>query len=256
MRGEASIPLSQQAQARHEGDSQPQAHRQGQPGAPRAARAFPLLPHPLVSANRGRQARLAERPSSGSAQGLPDPAEAPALPPTCRCHRGESVSDEGVWARFPPPRPPGPHDREPRSPQFVHKERSDMATRVGINGFGRIGRLVFRAARGRDLDIVGINDLTDATATLAHLLKYDSVHGRLPGRRRRRRRRDRGRERQAHPADEPSATRPSSPGRSWAPSLVDRVDRHLRRSRAGASKHLDRRRRARDHQLRRRRTPT
>ncbi|MEM7411895.1 MAG: type I glyceraldehyde-3-phosphate dehydrogenase [Myxococcota bacterium] len=55
-----------------------------------------------------------------------------------------------------------------------------MATRVGINGFGRIGRLVFRAARGRDLDIVGINDLTDAK-TLAHLLKYDSIHGQYPG---------------------------------------------------------------------------
>jgi len=55
-----------------------------------------------------------------------------------------------------------------------------MAIRVGINGFGRIGRLVFRAARGHDLEIVGINDLTDAK-TLAHLLKYDSVHGRFPG---------------------------------------------------------------------------
>ena len=55
-----------------------------------------------------------------------------------------------------------------------------MAIRVGINGFGRIGRLVFRAARGQDLEIVGINDLTDA-ATLAHLLKYDSIHGRYPG---------------------------------------------------------------------------
>ena len=55
-----------------------------------------------------------------------------------------------------------------------------MATRVGINGFGRIGRLVFRAARGQDLEIVGINDLTDAK-TLAHLLKYDSIHGRYPG---------------------------------------------------------------------------
>jgi glyceraldehyde 3-phosphate dehydrogenase len=55
-----------------------------------------------------------------------------------------------------------------------------MAIRVGINGFGRIGRLAFRAARGRDLEIVGINDLTDA-ATLAHLLKYDSIHGRFPG---------------------------------------------------------------------------
>ena len=55
-----------------------------------------------------------------------------------------------------------------------------MAIRVGINGFGRIGRLVLRAARGQDIEIVGINDLTDAK-TLAHLLKYDSVHGHYPG---------------------------------------------------------------------------
>ncbi|RKX24455.1 MAG: type I glyceraldehyde-3-phosphate dehydrogenase [Candidatus Zixiibacteriota bacterium] len=52
--------------------------------------------------------------------------------------------------------------------------------KVGINGFGRIGRLVMRAARGTDVEIVGINDITDA-GTLAHLLKYDSVHGRYPG---------------------------------------------------------------------------
>jgi glyceraldehyde 3-phosphate dehydrogenase len=51
---------------------------------------------------------------------------------------------------------------------------------MGINGFGRIGRLVFRAAQGKDIEIVGINDLTDAK-TLAHLLKYDSIHGRFPG---------------------------------------------------------------------------
>jgi glyceraldehyde 3-phosphate dehydrogenase len=55
-----------------------------------------------------------------------------------------------------------------------------MAIQIGINGFGRIGRLAFRAMRGKDLDVVGINDLFDA-ATLAHLLKYDSVHGRFPG---------------------------------------------------------------------------
>ncbi len=55
-----------------------------------------------------------------------------------------------------------------------------MGIRVGINGFGRIGRLVLRAARGTDLEFVGINDLTDAR-TLAHLLKYDSVHGTYPG---------------------------------------------------------------------------
>jgi len=54
--------------------------------------------------------------------------------------------------------------------------------RVGINGFGRIGRQVVRAAkeRGANLDIVAINDLTD-TKTLAHLFKYDSVHGRFEG---------------------------------------------------------------------------
>jgi glyceraldehyde 3-phosphate dehydrogenase len=55
-----------------------------------------------------------------------------------------------------------------------------MTVRVGINGFGRIGRLALRAARGKDIEIVGINDLTDAK-TLAHLLKWDSVHGPFPG---------------------------------------------------------------------------
>ncbi len=56
-----------------------------------------------------------------------------------------------------------------------------MAVRVAINGFGRIGRCVFRAAMNNpEIDIVAINDLTDAK-TLAHLLKYDSVHGNLSG---------------------------------------------------------------------------
>ena len=57
-----------------------------------------------------------------------------------------------------------------------------MAIRVGINGFGRIGRNFLRSARqqGADIDIVGINDLTD-NKTLAHLLRYDSVHGRFAG---------------------------------------------------------------------------
>lgn len=57
-----------------------------------------------------------------------------------------------------------------------------MPIRVAINGFGRIGRLVFRAAiqRGLDIEFVGINDLTNA-ATLAHLLKYDSAHGKFNG---------------------------------------------------------------------------
>jgi glyceraldehyde 3-phosphate dehydrogenase len=57
-----------------------------------------------------------------------------------------------------------------------------MPVRVGINGFGRIGRNVFRAAQesGADVEIVAVNDITDA-GTLAHLLKYDSVYGPLPG---------------------------------------------------------------------------
>ncbi len=56
-----------------------------------------------------------------------------------------------------------------------------MGIRVGINGFGRIGRMVFRAMTERTgFDVVAINDLTDS-ATLAHLLKYDSVHGRYNG---------------------------------------------------------------------------
>ena len=55
-----------------------------------------------------------------------------------------------------------------------------MAVRVGINGFGRIGRNFYRAARkaGADVDLVAVNDLTSPEIN-AHLLKYDSTHGRL-----------------------------------------------------------------------------
>jgi len=56
-----------------------------------------------------------------------------------------------------------------------------MAIGIGINGFGRIGKLVFSAAlESGDIEVKGINDLTDVN-TLAHLLKYDSAHGRFPG---------------------------------------------------------------------------
>jgi len=58
-----------------------------------------------------------------------------------------------------------------------------MAIRVGINGFGRIGRQVLRAAKQAgitDLDFVAVNDLTD-TKTLAHLFKYDSIHREFKG---------------------------------------------------------------------------
>ena len=55
-----------------------------------------------------------------------------------------------------------------------------MATRIAINGFGRIGRMFLRAAlHHKDLEVIAVNDITDAP-TLAHLLKYDSVHGALP----------------------------------------------------------------------------
>src|SRR5919202_2233384 len=57
-----------------------------------------------------------------------------------------------------------------------------MAVKVGINGFGRIGRNIFRAAHaaGADLEFVAVNDITDP-ATLAHLLKYDSILGNYEG---------------------------------------------------------------------------
>jgi len=56
-----------------------------------------------------------------------------------------------------------------------------MTIKVGINGFGRIGRNVFRAGlKDKEIDFIAVNDITDAK-TLAHLLKYDSVHGKLSG---------------------------------------------------------------------------
>ncbi|HSA31681.1 MAG TPA: type I glyceraldehyde-3-phosphate dehydrogenase [Candidatus Omnitrophota bacterium] len=56
-----------------------------------------------------------------------------------------------------------------------------MAVKIGINGFGRIGRMVFRvAAKNKNIEVVGINDLTNAK-TLAHLLKYDSTQGKFDG---------------------------------------------------------------------------
>ena len=56
-----------------------------------------------------------------------------------------------------------------------------MTVRVGINGFGRIGRLVLRAAAERGVQVVGVNDVMDVR-TLGHLLRYDSTYGRYPGR--------------------------------------------------------------------------
>src|SRR6185295_10167060 len=63
---------------------------------------------------------------------------------------------------------------------LASERREAMAIRVGINGFGRIGRNILRAAlHDKDLEFVAVNDITDAP-TLAHLLKYDSILGNLP----------------------------------------------------------------------------
>ena len=105
-----------------------------------------------------------------------------------------------------------------------------MAVRVGINGFGRIGRNVFRAAHesGADIEIVAVNDITDA-GTLGHLLKYDSVFGPFPGevtRRRRRAHRQRPRGQGARRA-RPGGAAVGRPRRRRR----DRVDRLLHQAR-------------------------
>ena len=57
-----------------------------------------------------------------------------------------------------------------------------MKTKIGINGFGRIGRLVFRAALTHDdVEVVGLNDPFMNPEYMAYMLKYDSVHGKFPG---------------------------------------------------------------------------
>ena len=95
-----------------------------------------------------------------------------------------------------------------------------MPVRVGINGFGRIGRNVFRAAKargeqaGEQIEWVAVNDLTDER-TLAHLLNYDSILGPYPGQRRGARRRAR-RRRAGAARCSPSATRRAAVGRARA----------------------------------------
>ena len=95
-----------------------------------------------------------------------------------------------------------------------------MTVRVGVNGFGRIGRNFWRAvdaqkqAGNTDIEIVAVNDITD-NATLAHLLKYDSILGRLPVRRVRRPTRRSSSTARASRAW-PCATPPSCRGRTSA----------------------------------------
>ena len=76
---------------------------------------------------------------------------------------------------------PGRNLNRGRSMTTPEEKRSSMAIKVGINGFGRIGRNLYRTAIGdNDIEIVAVNDITDPK-TLAHLLKYDSVLGSLKG---------------------------------------------------------------------------
>src|SRR5690348_12808914 len=73
----------------------------------------------------------------------------------------------------------GPRPTARIGPDAPHTE-VEMAVRVGINGFGRIGRNFYRAAKkaGADVDLVAVNDLTSPEIN-AHLLKYDTTHGKL-----------------------------------------------------------------------------
>ena len=112
-----------------------------------------------------------------------------------------------------------------------------MSVKVGVNGFGRIGRLVIRAAlrQSADVEFVAINDLTDAK-TLAHLFKYDSVHGVFPGTVEVEDRRP-GDRRAAHPRD-----RETDPAKlPWKELGVDVVLESTGRftERAAAAKHLE-----------------
>ena len=94
-----------------------------------------------------------------------------------------------------------------------------MSIKVGINGFGRIGRLVFRAGIDRnDIEFLGINDPCMTPDYMAYMLKYDTMHGQFKGTVEY----DRGvhhRQRQEDHASMPSATRRTFPGASWAPSM-------------------------------------
>src|SRR5207302_5414707 len=111
-------------------------------------------------------------PCRASSGGSPEPTVWLMIPPSWR-RRSWIWSDKGTVR--------GGGLGGPRAENHDKGGRI-MAVRVGINGFGRIGRNFYRAVkqRGADVDVVAVNDLT-SPATLAHLLKFDSVLGRLQG---------------------------------------------------------------------------
>ena len=101
---------------------------------------------------------------------------------------------------------------------FSFLENPSMTIKIGINGFGRIGRMVFRAAvqNFKDIEVVAINDLLEPDY-LAYMLKYDSVHGRFKGDVVGRRQHAR-RQRQADPPDAGEGPRRAQVGRGRAPT--------------------------------------
>ena len=119
--------------------------------------------HRAAATARSRSPRISPRTSATTAASSSRCSTATWTAPPC-----------ARSARYP--------SRLPPLVSVQERVRIAMPVRVGINGFGRIGRNVFRAAHesGADVEIVAVNDITD-NETLAHLLKYDSVYGRFPG---------------------------------------------------------------------------
>ena len=206
--------------------------RQPRPREPRCARAAPRGPRRLEAEGRLETA-------AGAAAGDRRPPR--PLPVAVAPRAGSEVpaaGDEGG-------RPPAPVSACSRlrgactaiDSRQVNETGGEMALRVGINGFGRIGRNFLRAhlERGGDFEIVAANDLGDAK-TMAHLLKYDSVLGPLATGRRRGRRLDHRRR------DRRSSGSPQAPAElPWGDLGVDVVieSTGLFTKRDQAEKHLD-----------------
>ena len=117
------------------------------------------------------------------------------------------------------------------APRAPHRERSIVTTRIGINGFGRIGRLVVRALpQHPELELVHVNEVEGGVETAAHLLEFDTVHGRYAGCGRHRRRRP------AHRRRTRSRSRPTTrPAPCRGPSTASTSCSSARASSAPAS---------------------